>query len=183
MKRGTAPAKKRVAKKSRPTGQKRATSATSAMRVGAFVQAMTSGANTTQTDAAIAAGYAPRNAHVTASRLMADPTVRDRIKEAQARREATCAMSARERMDLLVSIARGEVLAPIGIAEGCVVEGPPRHADRLKSVDMLNKMTGAYPDQKHKVEVSQVPATAEQLRAALEHQTRVEAMERRLRAL
>lgn len=180
MKRGTAPAKKRVAKKSRPTGQRRAASATSAMRVDAFVEAMISGANITQTDAAIAAGYAPRSAHVQASRLMADPMVRDRIKEAQARREAACAMSARERMDLLVSIARGEVLAPIGIAEGCAIEAPPKHADRIKSIDILNKMTGAYPDLKHKVEVSQVPATAEQLRAALEQAQRVEEMRKRL---
>lgn len=180
MKRGEAPAKKRVGRKSRAVGAKRGELATSAARIDAFVQAMTSGANMTQTDAAIAAGYAPRNAHVTASRLMADPMVRDRIKEAQARREAACAMSARERMDLLVSIARGEVLAPIGIAEGCAIEAPPKHADRIKSVDILNKMTGAYPDLKHKVEVSQVPATAEQLRAALEQAQRVEEMRKRL---
>ena len=160
--------------------QRRSETATDAMRRDAFVQAMLSGENVTQTDAAIRAGYAPRSAHTTATRLMKDPLVQERIREAQARRAAACDMSADELTRFLVSMARGEVLATVGIAEGCAIEAPPKHADRLKAADMLLKLTGAYPDQKHKVELSQVPATADQLRAALEQATRVDEMRKRL---
>lgn len=181
MKRGEAPAKKRDASKARPKGKSgRTDTVTSALRIDAFVQKMTSGDNTTQTEAAIAAGYAPRNAHVTASRLMKDPEVQRRIREAQARRAEACDMSAAELTRFLVAMARGEVLATIGIVDGVPIEGPPKHADRIKSADMLLKLTGAYPDQKHKVEVSSVPATAEQLEAALEQRRRIEEMEKRL---
>lgn len=179
MKQRDAAPKGRVSKKSRG-GQARAASATSEMRIEAFVQAMLSGANPTQTDAAIAAGYAPGSAHVTAVRLMKDPTVQARLKEGRARRAAACDMSADELTRFLVSMVRGEVLATIGIAEGCAIEAPPKHADRNKAADMLLKLTGAYPDQKHKVEVSAAPATSEQLEAALEQAKRIEAMKTRL---
>lgn len=181
MRRSEAPAKTRGSAKSRPTGKRgRADTMTSALRIDAFVQKMTSGDNVTQTEAAIAAGYAPRNAHVTASRLMKDPLVQERIREAQARRRAACDMSADELTRFLVSMARGEVLAVVGLHEGIPIEGSPKHADRLKSADMLLKLTGAYPDQKHKVEVSAVPATSEQLEAALEQAKRIEAMKAKL---
>ncbi len=181
MKQGEAPEKKRTPKKARPTGKPgRANSVVTAQRIDAFVQGMTSGANVTQTEAAIAAGYAPRNAHVTASRLMKNPLVQERIREAQARRAAACDMSADELTRFLVSMARGEVLAVVGLHEGIPVEGPPKHADRLKSADMLLKLTGAYPDTRHKVEVSSVPATSEQLEAALEQAKRIEAMKAKL---
>lgn len=176
MKQGEAPARPRVSKKSRPRGRKRGESATSSARIDAFVAQMTSGANITQTDAAIAAGYAPRNAHVQASRLMKDETVRARIKEAQARAAEICAMSVADRMSVLIQIARGELLAPLGVSEGLPVEGRPKHSDRLKGIDMLNKMTGAYPAEKREVTVAEVPATAEQLRAALEHADRLAAL-------
>jgi len=179
VKQGTAPKKGRR-KRTDFAPQKRSETVTDSMRREAFVQAMLSGANPTQTEAAIAAGYAPRNAHVTASRLMRDPLVQERIREAQARRAAACDMSADEITRFLVSMARGEVLAVVGMHEGIPVEGPPKHADRLKSADMLLKLTGAYPDTKHKVEVSAVPATSEQLEAALEQAKRIEAMKAKL---
>lgn len=179
VKQGTAPKKGRR-KRTDFAPRKRSETVTDAKRREAFVQAMLSGENVTQTEAAVRAGYAPRSAHTTATRLMKDPLVQERIREAQARRAAACDMSADEITRFLVSMARGEVLATIGIAEGCAIEAPPKHADRIKAADMLLKLTGAYPDQKHKVEVSAVPATSEQLEAALEQRRLVEAMQRKL---
>ena len=74
------------------------------------------------------AGMSDDSVYTEASRLARKAEVRRRLEQLRRELEAAAIASARERLELLTQIIRGE--RPVG--------------DKLKAVDLMNKMTGAY---------------------------------------
>lgn len=75
-----------------------------------------------------AAGMSDASVYTEAARLMRKTAVRQRLEQLRKELEDAAIASARERLELLTQIIRGE--RPVG--------------DKLKAVDLMNKMTGAY---------------------------------------
>ena len=79
-------------------------------------------------DAYDAAGMSDDSVYKEASRLARRAAVRKRLEQLRKELEEAAVANARERLELLTQIIRGE--RPVG--------------DKLKAVDLMNKMTGAY---------------------------------------
>ena len=75
-----------------------------------------------------AAGMKDDSVYKEASRLAKKASVRKRLEQLRKELEDAAIANARERLELLTQIIRGE--RPVG--------------DKLKAVDLMNKMTGAY---------------------------------------
>ena len=75
-----------------------------------------------------AAGMSDETVYKEASRLAGRAAVRKRLEQLRKELEDAAIANARERLELLTQIIRGE--RPVG--------------DKLKAVDLMNKMTGAY---------------------------------------
>lgn len=107
-----------------------------------FVQGIISGLN--QSDAYRAAYNAEKMSDASiwreASVLMSLPKVTERIKELRDRSASGAVMSARERMEWLSELIRSNAETT---------------ADKLKAVDLINKMSGVYV-QKVEADVKQV---------------------------
>lgn len=118
-----------------------------------FVEAYAASGNGTH--AARIAGFAGDD-HVLAiagSRLLANAKVASAIAE-HARKHTRANVAAREeRLELLTSIARGQISAPIGISGGKVVYGPPTAGERRRAAMDLARMNGELID-KAPVEVN-----------------------------
>lgn len=84
-------------------------------------------------ESAIKAGYAPKSANVTASKLLTHPNIHDEITRLMDKKEKKAIMDANEVMELLTAIARGEVKDQFGLDASL--------NDRLKAVDQIAKRT------------------------------------------
>lgn len=82
---------------------------------------------------AIKAGYAPKNARITASKLLTRANVRAEISRLSEKREKKAIMDANEVMELYSAIARGEVKDQFGLDASL--------ADRIKAMNELAKRT------------------------------------------
>ena len=96
----------------------------------AFVRQLLEGKSQAQAyrNAYDAAGMSDDSVYREASRLAQRAAVRKRLEELRKELDDAAIASARERLELLTQILRGE--RPVG--------------DKLKAVDLMNKMTGAY---------------------------------------
>lgn len=132
--------------------RRRATGTELTEREHRFVEAFAASGNATH--AARVAGYTGSDDTLTTSgrRLLGKARVSAAIA-AMGRQRTRAAVAARdERLEMLSSIVRGEQLAPIGIAGGKVIYGPPSHADRTRAAIAIARMNGELI-QKHDVAV------------------------------
>ncbi len=82
---------------------------------------------------AIKAGYAPKNAKVTASKLLTRNNVKQEIARLSEKREKKAIMDANEVMELYSAIARGEVKDQFGLDASL--------NDRIKAMNEIAKRT------------------------------------------
>lgn len=82
---------------------------------------------------AIKAGYAPKNARITASKLLTRANVKQEIARLSEKREKKAIMDANEVMELFSAIARGEVKDQFGLDASL--------NDRLKAMNEIAKRT------------------------------------------
>ena len=88
------------------------------------------------TDSAIKAGYKEKYAGVNADKLLKNTNIQKYIEELQEKAKSSRIMTAIERREFLTSMIK---------------DGAVKDTDRLKAVDILNKMDGEYTQ---KVEVN-----------------------------
>lgn len=117
-----------------------------------FVEAFAASGN--QTHAARVAGYTGTDEALATlgSRLVRKSEVAIAIAGFSRARTRSSTVTRDERLEMLSSIVRGEQLAPIGIAGGKVIYGPPSHADRTRAAIAIARMNGELI-QKHDVAV------------------------------
>lgn len=82
---------------------------------------------------AIKAGYAPKNARITASKLLTRNNVKAEIARLSEKREKKAIMDSQELMELYSAIARGEVTDQFGLDASL--------NDRIKAMNELAKRT------------------------------------------
>jgi len=115
-------------------------------RARRFVEAYAASGNATH--AARVAGYAgdDRTLSVAGAKLVANPKVASAIAELGRQRTRANIATREERLELLTSIARGDMHAPIGIRDGRVIFGPPTHDARRKAAMDIARMNGELLD-------------------------------------
>ena len=106
------------------------------------------------TQAAIRAGYSKKTAKSIGQRLLTVVDVKKHIEEQLAKISDDKVADAREIMEYLTSVIRGESRACVvvveGIGDGCSVSKtickPPDEKERLKAAELLGKRYGMYND-------------------------------------
>lgn len=96
------------------------------------------------TQAAINAGYKPKNAGQMGNENLKKPQIAGYINEKMQALDAKKTMQIKEIMEELTSIARGEIKEERLDKDGNIVETRPLFADRLKAMDMLGKRYGMW---------------------------------------
>ena len=99
---------------------------------------------------AINAGYSEKTANEQGSRLLANVSIQERIRELQGEIKNQNIMDAREMQEHLTSIIRQESQEEVIIVEGCgdgVSEAitktkTPSQSDRIKAIQLLARMQG-----------------------------------------
>lgn len=94
------------------------------------------------------------SAHACGSKLLRNPTVAAYIEERLAEISGRKIAEAKEVMEYLTSVMRGESSARVIVVEGCgdgysearVIEKPPDEKERLKAAELLGKRYGLYTD-------------------------------------
>lgn len=119
-----------------------------------FVEAYAASGNGTHS--ARVAGYAGSDDTLAqmAAKLKRRPRVSDAIIELARRRTAATEVTRERRLEVLSQIVEGEILAPIGIANGKPVYGPPSHDARRKAAMDVARMKGELLDTRPAVDVN-----------------------------
>ena len=78
-----------------------------------------------------------------ASRLLRNAKILEYVEELQEKLKEKAIMSEEERMIWLSKVVQGEI-KEIGFFDGEEVKREPSLSDKLKGIDILNKMTGQY---------------------------------------
>ena len=120
-----------------------------------FVDAYGESANATH--AARVAGYTGSDhvLGVTGSRLLKKARVASAIAERALKRKRASVASRERRLEVLSQQVEGELIAPLGIAGGKVVYGPPSHADRTRAALAIARMNGELlPTEPARVDVN-----------------------------
>jgi len=99
---------------------------------------------------AINAGYSEKTANEQGARLLANVSVKERIRELQGEIKNQNIMDAREMQEMLTSIIRQESQEEVIVVEGCgdgVSEAvtktkTPSQSDRIKAIQLLARMQG-----------------------------------------
>lgn len=99
---------------------------------------------------AMNAGYSEKTANEQGSRLLANDSIQQRIRELQGEIKNQNIMDAREMQEMLTSIIRQESQEEVIVVEGCG-EGyseavtktkTPSQSDRIKAIQLLARMQG-----------------------------------------
>ena len=96
------------------------------------------------TQAAISAGYKPKNAGQMGNENLKKPQISGYINEKMQALDAKKTMQIKEIMEKLTSIARGEIKEERLDKDGDIVETRPLFTDRLKAMEMLGKRYGMW---------------------------------------
>lgn len=99
---------------------------------------------------AINSGYSEKTANEQGSRLLANASIQQRIRELQGEIKNQNIMDAREMQEMLTSIIRQEsqeeVIVVEGLGEGCseavTKMKTPSQSDRIKAIQLLARMQG-----------------------------------------
>lgn len=118
-----------------------------------FVEAFAASGN--QTHSARVAGYAGSEDALAqwGHRLVRNPKVASAIAELSRQRTRATIATRERRLEVLSQIVEGELLAPVGVANGKPVMGPPSHDARRKAAMDIARMNGELLD-KAPVEVN-----------------------------
>ncbi|MFT8491571.1 terminase small subunit [Oenococcus sicerae] len=98
------------------------------------------------TDAAIKAGYSKKYAHTNASKLLQNTTIKNYIAERRRKIESQKTMDAKEAMELLTSIARGETKETVVISTQFDVESVEKEADLKTRISAVKEILKRYPN-------------------------------------
>ncbi len=110
--------------------------------------------NLNATQAAIRAGYSSKTAYSIGHQLMKKDTVKRYIEEQLEQMHSEKTADAREVLEYLTSVLRGESSAEVvvveGIGEGCSearrVKKAPDEKERLKAAELIGKRYGMFAD-------------------------------------
>jgi phage terminase small subunit len=99
---------------------------------------------------AINSGYSEKTANEQGARLLANASIRERIKELQGEIKNKNIMDAREMQEHLTSIIRQESEEEVIVVEGCgdgyseatTKTKTPSQSDRIKAIQLLARMQG-----------------------------------------
>ncbi|MGJ3708892.1 terminase small subunit, partial [Limosilactobacillus fermentum] len=98
------------------------------------------------TDAAIKAGYAKRSARSIGQENLTKPDVKNYIAERRKEIESHKIMDAKEAMQLLTSIARGETKETVIVSTGTDVFEKKKEADLKTRISAIKEILKRYPD-------------------------------------
>ncbi|MFT8937421.1 terminase small subunit [Liquorilactobacillus sp.] len=98
------------------------------------------------TDAAIKAGYSKKYAHTNASKLLQNTTIKNYIAERRKKIESQKTMDAKEAMELLTSIARGETKETVIVTAGLDVYSEEKEADLKTRISAVKEILKRYPN-------------------------------------
>lgn len=98
------------------------------------------------TDAAIKAGYAKRSARSIGQENLTKPDINNYIAERRKEIESHKIMDAKEAMQLLTSIARGETKETVIISAGPDVYEEKKEADLKTRISAIKEILKRYPD-------------------------------------
>ncbi|MCI1921961.1 MAG: terminase small subunit [Liquorilactobacillus nagelii] len=98
------------------------------------------------TDAAIKAGYSKKYAHTNASKLLQNTAIKNYIAERRKEIESHKIMDAKEAMQLLTSIARGEVKETVIVSTKDAVWREQKEADLKTRISAIKEILKRYPD-------------------------------------
>lgn len=98
------------------------------------------------TDAAIKAGYAKRSARSIGQENLTKPDIKNYIAERRKEIESHKIMDAKEAMQLLASIARGETKETVIISTGTGVFEKKKEADLKTRISAIKEILKRYPD-------------------------------------
>lgn len=106
------------------------------------------------TQAAIRAGYSEKFAHTNANKLLQNTTIKEYIDEQLEQIHSDKTADAREVLEYLTSVLRGESSAEVvvveGVGEGCSearrVRKAPDEKERLKAAELIGKRYGLFAD-------------------------------------
>ena len=102
---------------------------------------------------AIKAGYAPKNARITASKLLTRANVKLEIARLSEKREKKAIMDANEVMELYSAIARGEVKDQFGLDASLNDRIKAMNEIAKRTVDIDNRIKG-IPDSNNQVNIN-----------------------------
>lgn len=90
------------------------------------------------------------SAQAAASRKMKEPGIREEVRKIRERLCDENCLTMKEKRLRLAEIARGKALFSGG---DFLFEVPPTHSERMKAIDLDNKMTGDYAPEKQDVSI------------------------------
>lgn len=108
------------------------------------------------TDAAIKAGYAKRSARSIGQENLTKPDVKNYIAERRKEIESHKIMDAKEAMQLLTSIARGETKETVIVSTGTDVFEKKKEADLKTRISSIKEILKRYPDKNNEEIAAQI---------------------------
>lgn len=98
------------------------------------------------TQAAIKAGYSKKYANTNVSKLLQNTTIKSYLSERMKSIDSERIMSAKEAVELLTGIGRGEVKETVVIASPVGVETVEKEADLKTRISAIKEILKRYPD-------------------------------------
>jgi len=98
------------------------------------------------TQSAIEAGYSKKYANTNASKLLRNTTIKSYLAERMKSIDSERIMSAKEAVELLTGIGRGEVKETVVIASPVGVETVEKEADLKTRISAIKEILKRYPD-------------------------------------
>ncbi|GEP75473.1 terminase small subunit [Weissella thailandensis] len=113
------------------------------------------------TQAAIKAGYSKKYANTNVSKLLQNTTIKSYLAERMKSIDSERIMSAKEAVELLTGIGRGEVKETVVVASPMGVETVEKEADLKTRISAIKEILKRYPDNDKVIEQQLRKLTAE----------------------
>lgn len=113
------------------------------------------------TQAAIEAGYSKKYANTNVSKLLQNTTIKSYLAERMKSIDSERIMSAKEAVELLTGIGRGEVKETVVVASPVGVETVEKEADLKTRISAIKEILKRYPDNDKLMEQQLRKLTAE----------------------
>lgn len=113
------------------------------------------------TQAAIKAGYSKKYANTNVSKLLQNTTIKSYLAERMKSIDSERIMSAKEAVELLTGIGRGEVKETVVVASPAGVETVEKEADLKTRISAIKEILKRYPDNDKLMEQQLRKLTAE----------------------
>ena len=125
------------------------------------------------TQSAIEAGYSKKYANTNASKLLRNTTIKSYLSERMKSIDSERIMSAKEAIELLSSIARGEIKETVVVGTPVGVEEVKKEADFKTRISAVREILKRYPDSDKLTEaqIRKVNAEADIMEAKAKRET------------